>query len=626
MQGQMRCGAALAGTSNECLLGHYGSNSIGATRTVSMATSGGGIVAITQRAINRRTVLEGVGVGALGLAGAALLGCRSGSTTNGSGGKQALPSAGPAGGGGAGLPMSIPVAQGTPRKGGTFTEDPVVGTFVQHDAHTNSTVSHWHVIGEKVLELHPVTAKLLPSVATSWEVADPSGLTLVFKLKPGIKMHNVPPWNGRDFTAEDVAWNLERTGGLYADKLKLPLTSFQRATMVANITKAVAVDPLTVKVTLSRPNSAFFRGVSENRALLMPKEMDDIGYKDPMKFGGIGPFQMAEHTADVRMRYTRFAGYSNFRPNEPSFDEFVLLILPDRAAQLAAFISGQIQFLTSPRPEEIQTVQKAKPDTLLYTWIDANWGYLKPNMAFTPFQDFRVRKAISLSIDYAAIADGAFGAGWGYQAALNPGFPEAWTMDKVKTLPGYNPDTKAQDRAEATKLLAAAGYANGKGIDFDILTPAGNETPLRFQAQMTGLHTDMKVRLTTLTSVLQATRRAAGDFNMEVGGNTNVPDAVLEMINLYRTGGGRNYGRFSNPDVDALLDKAISELDYDRRARLLDEFQQKFISDWMPQFVLYANPARYMLAPNIGGYDKTAGTWFGYGTWTKIGRLFYVDK
>ncbi|MEI6665350.1 MAG: hypothetical protein WCL53_04280 [Chloroflexota bacterium] len=60
-------------------------------------------------------------------------------------------------------------------------------------------------------------------------------------------MQNRAPWNGRQFTAEDAAWNLERIGGLYAERTKIPLSSFQRASMVGNITKAVAVDPLTVR-------------------------------------------------------------------------------------------------------------------------------------------------------------------------------------------------------------------------------------------------------------------------------------------------------------------------------------------------------------------------------------------
>src|SRR5262249_50703631 len=144
-------------------------------------------------------------------------------------------------------------------------------------------------------------------------------------------------------------------------------------------------------------------------------------------------------------------------------------VIPDRASTVAAFSSGQSQMIISLTPDEIATIRKAKPDGLLYTWIDSNWNHIRPSMTYQPFQDVRVRKAILLSLDYAAIGDGLFGSGWGYQAALCPGFPEAWKPDKVRSLPGFNPATKTQDRQTAAQLLTAAGYPNGKGIEFDIM-------------------------------------------------------------------------------------------------------------------------------------------------------------
>jgi len=227
-----------------------------------------------------------MGVGAMGLAGAALLGCGGASSGTATkqidDNKQALANAPK----GTGLPQSAPVNTGKMREGGTFVSA-TTSTYTQHDPGTALAGNIWHVIGDKGLEPDPQTAGIRPHVLTSWEVADPT--TLVFKVKPDIKTHNMAPWNGRVFDATDVAWNLERIGGLYAEKLKIPLSSFQRASMVGNITKAVAVDATTVKVTLSKPNSSFFNGLMDTRVPFAPKEMDDIGWSDPLKMGGIGP-------------------------------------------------------------------------------------------------------------------------------------------------------------------------------------------------------------------------------------------------------------------------------------------------------------------------------------------------
>jgi peptide/nickel transport system substrate-binding protein len=578
--------------------------------------------------LTRRSVLRGAGAGALGLAGAALLGC--GGDGDGPTNQGAPKSSAPvtSATGVETLPLTAPVAQGRPRKGGTYAQSIGATTWVLRDSHTQLGASEWHVISEKLLESNFTDAKVLPHIAASWEVADPSGTTLVFKIRPGIKMHNVPPWNGREFDAQDVAWNLERLGGLYADRLKLPVSAFQRATMVQNIMKAEAVDKTTVKVTLSAPNSGLFAGISENRTVLMPKEADDIGYSDPMKLGSMGAYQITEFKKDQSEKFKRFDGY--FRTGEPSMDEAVLQVVPDRTSMIAAFSSNQLQLITGLNQQEEETIKKTNPDALVYTWIDCNWNHIRPSVTYAPFKDIRVRKAIHLAMDYAAIGDGVYGSGWGYQAALNPGFAEAWKPNKVRSLPGYNPDTKAADRAEAQKLMTAAGFPNGKGIDFDVLyiTTADfiRENATRFQSQITTTFPEAKVSHKPVDNPTFATLQAAGDFKTLSYVITAVPDPVLEMISQYRTGGSRNYGKFSEPALDALIDKALAELNPQARAQLLDEFQQKWVDDWRPMYTLHANAVRNALQPNIGGYDKLAGTWYGYSSWTKICRLTYLDK
>ena len=578
---------------------------------------------------SRRRLLAGVGVAGLGLAGAAFLGCGSSKQqASSSATTQATTVAGATRG--QGLPMVAPKVAGKVKPGGEYTTA-VTGTFKQHDPHTALGGNVWHYIGDKGLEPDPTTNKILPQMFTSWEVADPSGTTLVFKLHPKLFIHNVAPWNGRQFTAEDAAWNLERIGGLYADRLKIPLASFQRASMVQYITKAQAVDPLTVKVTLSHPNGSFFNGLMENRVPFAPKEMDDIGWKDPMKMAGNGPWQIKEFVNDQQTTYTKHPRYAEFRPNEPHFDSTKQLVVPDTATTQAAFINGQTQILSVPAPDAVATVRKAKPDANLYTWVDQNWQHIRPSVEYGPFKDFRVRKGIFMAMDYKDMAEGYYGDGWAYQASLNPMFPEAWGPDKVKSLPGYNPDTKAKDRAEAQKMLSAAGFPNGKGIDFELIVQQVSEVNFsnatRAQAQLTSVFPEMKVKLHPFPdSASFAVPQAKGDFQMLAYTITCVPDAVLEFVSQYHSKGSRNYGHFNAPDLDALMDKAIGELKYDARAQMLDQAQQKFMDEWMPMYVLYAQPVKNMLQGNIGGYDTTAGIAYGYGSMTKICRWYYVDK
>ena len=119
---------------------------------------------------------------------------------------------------------------------------------------------------------------------------------------------------------------------------------------------------------------------------------------------------------------------------------------------------------------------------------------------------------------------------------------------------------------------------------------------------------------------------AAGKFKLTNYTNTVVPDAVLEMTSQYHSQGSRNYGKGNFPEIDALVEKAIGELNPEARTQLLDEFQTRFMNDWMLSFVINARPVRRFVAGNIGGYDKVAGFWNQYSANVQVGRWYYVDK
>ena len=87
-----------------------------------------------------------------------------------------------------------------------------------------------------------------------------------------------------------------------------------------------------------------------------PKEMDDIGWNDPLKMGGIGPFQVDEWVKDQKMGFKKYAQY--FRPGEPSFDRFDYRVIPDRASTIAAFLSGQIHMLDGQTVHELEQVDR----------------------------------------------------------------------------------------------------------------------------------------------------------------------------------------------------------------------------------------------------------------------------
>ena len=142
--------------------------------------------------------------------------------------------------------------------------------------------------------------------------------------------------------------------------------------------------------------------------------------------------------------------YSKFRPSEPYFDTYQQIVVPD-----AHRTAGRVHLRPDADARDadaraaLHTVRKAKPDANLYTWVDRNWQHIRPSVEYAPFKDFRVRKALFLARDYKAMADGYYGDGLGVPGRAQPRLPGGVGPDKVKTLPGYNPDTKAKTRRGA---------------------------------------------------------------------------------------------------------------------------------------------------------------------------------
>ena len=115
-------------------------------------------------------------------------------------------------------------------------------------------------------------------------------------------------------------------------------------------------------------------------------------------------------------------------------------------------------------------------------------------------------------------------------------------------------------------------------MQYDIIfSGSTNDHALRFQAYQNQTFTEGKVDIKPLGGgATFANRQAEGDFKALAYTITATPDAVIELISQYRTGGSRNYGGFSNADSDRILDKAVGELNRDTRFALMDEYQQKW--------------------------------------------------
>jgi peptide/nickel transport system substrate-binding protein len=369
--------------------------------------------------------------------------------------------------GGAGLvgASMVPViarAQ-TPKRGGTLAirtwDPPHFDPFqtISYKTHIALSFTHSRLLRHKAgPSVVPGTFPIEGDLAESW--TQPNETTYVFKLRRGVKWQNKPPVNGRELTADDVVFSVNHF---------LTVKGNANAYMLKAVDKVEAPDKHTVKFTLKEPFVWFLDMLSNPHAVaIVAKEVvEKYGeLKKPETVIGTGPWMLDSYRPNVGLTYVRNPNY--FVQGLPYIDRIEATVDDDNASRMAAFLSGKYDLGwefpgTINRVDWVQikdTLKQKRPKLQTLEFPSPVMSHISMRTDQKPFSDERVRQAMSLAIDRAAIIEAVFeGVG-----AMNPAVPAAlkeWSipMDKL----GEGARYYKHDLAEAKKLLAAAGYPNG---------------------------------------------------------------------------------------------------------------------------------------------------------------------
>ena len=280
-------------------------------------------------------------------------------------------------------------------------------------------------------------------LAESWQPS-PDHRTWTFKLRQGVKWHNVPPLNGRELVAQDVKYCFEQYG-------KEGLQSFT----FREIEGMETPDKYTLRVHLHTPNVLFPQNVAESVTIIFSREVLEEDGDLKKRLIGTGPYILKEHTRKVRVVLQRNPDY--YDKSRPYVDQHVILSAPDYATRLAAFRTGQSDMHYVSAPSDAEVVRKTNPDALVqeYKNVLAPFG-LALAQDKPPFNDLRVRRAISMAIDRQKQVDTVFEG----HGMLGWGVPYVYYQDTPPTADQLGPWWRYRP-AEAKKLLTEAGHPNG---------------------------------------------------------------------------------------------------------------------------------------------------------------------
>ncbi len=294
-------------------------------------------------------------------------------------------------------------------------------------------------IYSRVVDFERGGTTVVPGLAEKWTIS-PDGLTYTFHLRKGVKWHsnkNFKP--SRDFNADDMIFMFERQWKENDPYFKVTSSNhsyFNDMGMPKLLKSVDKVDDYTVRIVLNRAEAPFLSNLAMEYAGVQSKEYAIAMLKagTPEKIDqeplGTGPFMLVQYQKDAVIRYKAFP---QFWGGKAKIDDLVFSITPDASVRWAKLQKGECHVMPYPNPADLDAIRK-DPNVKVLEQPGLNVGYLAFNTQKKPFDDVRVRKAVSMAINKKAIIDGVY-LSTGI-AAKNPIPPSMWSYnDAVRTTP-----------------------------------------------------------------------------------------------------------------------------------------------------------------------------------------------
>jgi peptide/nickel transport system substrate-binding protein len=398
---------------------------------------------------------------------------------------------------------------------------------------------------------------LVPQLALSHTVSA-DGLTVTMRLRPGVKFHD-----GEPMDAAAVKFTLDRNLTMQG--------SFRRAE-IQQIDRVEVVDPLTVRLVLKTPFAPLISQLTDRAGMIVsPKAVNAMGDRFGTAPVCAGPYRFVERVAQDRIVVERFADY--WDKARVHIDRIVYRPIQDSTVRLANLKSGQLDILERLMATDVQEVRR---DTRLRLATGIEMGYqgitlnvANGDKADSPLgKDARVRRALELSIDRQAINQVVFN---GLQTPNNQ-----WVNPSNAYYQSKFP-APTRDVVRARALLREAGVSGTVTLDF--MVPNNPETRavaevIQSMAAEAGF--DLKIRVTEFATSLNEAEK--GNFQMYMLAWSGRTDPDGNIYSFASCKGPLNYGRWCDPAVDALLDKARTSTSATERKALYEQVAEKWLA------------------------------------------------
>jgi len=445
-------------------------------------------------------------------------------------------------------------------------------------------------------------AEPIPGQAESWEISD-DGLVYTFTLREGLTWSD-----GEPVTSDDFVFSLRRlmnpdTAAKYA-YLQYPIANAEAVNsgeMPIEELGVRAIDDTTLEITLERPTPYFIGALTHYTAFPLPEHVVAEHGEDWVKIGTIvtnGAYTPVDWVPGSHVTTEKNPAFHD--AENVSIDGVKFFTLEDESAALKRYRAGEFDILTAFPTDQYAWMQENLPGQARAAPFAGLYYYVVNNQQ-PPFDDARVRQALSMAINREAIGPQVLGTGeipaysWVPPGMAGYGEPAEVSW---KDLPYPEKIEQAKD------LLSDAGYGpDGEPLSVQLRYNT-NENHKRVAVAIASMWKPLgvEVELYNTETKVHYDELSRGQLEIARAGwlaDYNDPD---NFLNLLKSDVDFNYGRFVSEEYDALIDEANAETDTDARAALLKQAEQIAL-DETAAMPIYYYLSRNVVSPDVSGFE-----------------------